>query len=220
MGAYDKGDYKTAVSLYEESISKHPHNGSLYYNLGNSYFRLGEKGKSIAAYLAARTLLPRNPDIRANLKFALDQTSDKLAVHPSTSILRELAFWVDMTTPKEVFYFAVALMGLALSILFLSLVVSKLRFLRLWSVVFSGLAFLGFSIFATSLYFEESWGAVSAPLSEIRSGPGDTNTVVFQLHEGAPFIVDANQGSWYRIRLSDGKMGWIASKDASIFHLN
>lgn len=219
MSAYDQGDFKKAISDYEQLIAQGVRNGSVYYNLANSYFRSGEKGKAVAAYLAARSLLPRDPDIKANLKFVHDQSVDKLAVQESHSIWRSLSFWVDWTTPREILFVSAILACLALSLLFLSMLVQKFIFLRLWSVVFSFIALLGFCGFGTSLCYEENWGAVSAHLSEIRSGPGETNTVVFQLHEGAPFLVDAKEGGWYRIRLSDGKMGWIASKDASVFLL-
>ncbi len=214
--AYDKGDFQKSVSLYEEMLQKGIHNGSIYYNLGNSYFRMGEKGKAISAYLAARRLLPRDPDVKANLKFAHDQMVDKLGLRSSSSIVRDFCFWVDHTTPREVLLFSSLLACLGLTILFLSLVMFKFMYLRVWSLVLSFLACLGFFMFATSLYYEEVWGAVSVPISEVRSGPGTQNTVVFQLHEGAPVLVEAKEGGWYRISLSDSKIGWISSQDLSV----
>jgi tetratricopeptide (TPR) repeat protein len=196
MAAYDQGDFKKSAGIYEELISIGTRNGSVYFNLANSYFRMGEKGKAVAAYLAARSLLPRDPDVKANLKFVHDQMVDKLAIHSSSSIFRELAFWVDRTTPKEILLFSAVLGCITLCLLFFSLVVRNLAFLRVWSVSFSFIAFLGFCVFGTSLYYAETWGAVSSLLSEVRSGPGEQNTIVFRLHEGAPFLVDAREGDW------------------------
>lgn len=214
--AYDKGDYKQASEIYETLIREGARNGSVYYNLGNSYFRLGEKGKAIAAYLAARRLMPRDPDIKANLKFVHDQMADKLSMR-SSSIYRELSFWVDMFTPRELLYFSSFLAAIALTFLFLSLVVGKFAFLRMWSVLFSVLAFLAFFVFAISLFYDETWGAVTVPLAEVRSGPGQQNTVVFQLHEGAPFVLDEMEGEWFRVHLSDNKIGWLPAKDALFY---
>src|SRR3990167_758545 len=78
--AYDQSDFKKSISVYEHLIAQGVHNGSVYYNLANSYFRTGEKGKAVAAYLTARRLLPRDPDVKANLKFVHDQSVDKLSV--------------------------------------------------------------------------------------------------------------------------------------------
>lgn len=114
MNAYDQGDFKKAATVYEDLVKSGIQNGSVFYNLGNTYFRLGEKGKALAAYLAARRLLPRDPDIKANLKFAHEQMVDKLAVRSQDSILRNLAFWVDSTTPKELLFLSSLLICLPL----------------------------------------------------------------------------------------------------------
>lgn len=216
-GAYDKGDFKKAVEDYEHIIQEGNRNGSVYYNLGNSYFRAGEKGKAISAYLAARRLLPRDPDVKANLKFVHEQMVDKLGIQAPGSVMRSLSFWVDLLTPRDLFFFSVCFLSLALTLVFLSLLIRKWVGLRVWALLLGTVSILGFGAFATSLYYQETWGAVSAALADVRSGPGEQNTVVFQLHEGAPFILDAKESSWLRIRLSDEKTGWIASKDVRVF---
>lgn len=217
--AYDQRDYKTASSLFEKELNEGLHNGSILYNLGNTYYRLGEKGQAVAAYLAARKLMPRDPDIRANLKFVHEQGSDRLSTHQPLSIIRALCFWVDHSTPKEIFYLSSCLASLAFWLLFFSLAFKKLRSLRAWALVISCLAFIGFMMFSTSLFYEENWGAVTAPLAKVRSGPGEQNTVVFELHSGAPFIVEAVENGWYRILLSDAKLGWLSAQDSKVFLL-
>ena len=42
-------------------------------NLGNAYFKSGQLGKAIAAYREAEQMSPRDPDVRANLRFARNQ---------------------------------------------------------------------------------------------------------------------------------------------------
>jgi tetratricopeptide (TPR) repeat protein len=66
--AYDRGDYKTAISEFDSLQKKHE-SGHIYYNLGNSYFRNSQLGESMAAFLAARRLMPSNPDVKANIDF-------------------------------------------------------------------------------------------------------------------------------------------------------
>ena len=120
MKAYDKGAYKEAVQIYEDLVKQGSSNGAVFYNLGNAYFRSGEKGKAMAAYLAARSLLPRDPDIKANLKFVHDQMVDKLSIRSSGSVMRDLSFWLDMGTAKEFLFVASFLSSVALCLLFIS----------------------------------------------------------------------------------------------------
>jgi len=43
---------------------------ALYFNLGNACFKNGQTGQAIVYYRLAHRLAPRDPDIRANLRFA------------------------------------------------------------------------------------------------------------------------------------------------------
>src|SRR4051812_4508999 len=60
--AYDRGDYATATARYEQAVAAGDENGHLFYNLGLSYYREHRLGDAMAAFLAARRLLPRDPD--------------------------------------------------------------------------------------------------------------------------------------------------------------
>ena len=68
-----------------------------------------------------------------------------------------------------------------------------------------------------SLSQEQKWGAVAASVVKVTSGPGQNNAVVFELKEGAPFVAQKSENSWYQIELSDGKKGWLAASDAVVY---
>ena len=78
--SYHEKDYQSAAKLLEELIEQGQNNGYLYYNLGNSYMRLGKTGHAILNYLRAKLLLPRDENLDANLRYAISQTTDQL--HP------------------------------------------------------------------------------------------------------------------------------------------
>lgn len=216
MAQYDKGNFQGAADGFRSLLSKNPDQGHLYYNLGNSYFRLGQKGQAMAAYLEARRLLPRDPDIKANLKFTLDSVADRLDTDLGDSISTAMAFWVGHVTPRELAYLSAWLVAGAGAALLFSLWPP----LQWASSVAGGLVSLGIVVgfaWTISLVQQPVWGAVTAPLAKVVSGPGQGNAVLFELKEGAPFVVRKAEGSWYQIELSDGKKGWVASADAAAF---
>lgn len=51
--------------------------------------------------------------------------------------------------------------------------------------------------------------AVSAPVANIRSGPGTSHNILFTVEKGIPFKVLKSEGSWIYIEHSDGDKGWI-----------
>ena len=92
--SYHEKDYPSAAKIFEDLIAQGQHNGYLYYNLGNTYMRLGKTGHAILNYLYAKTLLPRNENLDANLRYAISQTTDQL--HPPQSgFLSGTLFWPE-----------------------------------------------------------------------------------------------------------------------------
>ena len=79
--AYVRGDYAQAIALYEELLEE-GESSEVYYNLGNSYFKADNIGKSILNYERALLLNPGNSDIRANLDIARSKTQDNLVSTP------------------------------------------------------------------------------------------------------------------------------------------
>ena len=49
-------------------------------------------------------------------------------------------------------------------------------------------------------------------ISNIRSGPGTENKILFKVEKGIPFKVLSHKGSWIQIEHADGDQGWINKK--------
>ena len=55
---YHEKNYQGAADIFEKLIDQGATNGYLYYNLGNTYMRLGNTGSAILNYVRARSFLP------------------------------------------------------------------------------------------------------------------------------------------------------------------
>ena len=66
---YDAGEFAEACDTYEKIIIEGKATGSSYHNIASCYYRLGKIGMSMASLLKARELMPRDPDMKANLAF-------------------------------------------------------------------------------------------------------------------------------------------------------
>lgn len=67
--AYNATNYRDAVRLYTEALKQSGPNTTLYYNLANSYYRLGQTGQAVANYERALRIDPSNRDAAENLRF-------------------------------------------------------------------------------------------------------------------------------------------------------
>lgn len=67
--AYNAGNYRNAVTLYNSVLDNYGSSPQLFYNLGNAHFRAGNTGHAVVAYERALKLDPSYTDARANLDF-------------------------------------------------------------------------------------------------------------------------------------------------------
>ena len=81
---YQEGDYQKAIDLYNEMLSDDMESATVYYNLGNCYYKQGEIAKAILNYERALLLHPGDNDIKYNLTMAQKATVDNIKVLPGT----------------------------------------------------------------------------------------------------------------------------------------
>ena len=87
--AYLADDYSMAASLYLQAEKECGTSSALLYNIGNSYYRLGDIGKAILYYKRSLQLDPTNNDARQNIQFAMTKTVDKQ--DDNRSVMRKTA---------------------------------------------------------------------------------------------------------------------------------
>ena len=75
--AYTADNFALAEQLYTAAMKESGTSSTLFYNLGNAYYRQGNLGKAIVNYERALKLDPTNDDARANLEFVKTKITDR-----------------------------------------------------------------------------------------------------------------------------------------------
>ncbi len=81
---YKNAKYEEAIKKYQEIESKELVSSELYYNLGNSYYKLNKVGPTIYYYEKALKIDPLNEDVKNNLVFAKRLALDNIEELPKT----------------------------------------------------------------------------------------------------------------------------------------
>ena len=210
---YKEETYEKAAVIYENLIRSGMINGDIYYNLGNSYFKMGMLGKAILNYRLAELYLPRDEDLKANIGYARQLTKDRIEEKQFLPFLKEFCFWYSKLNLKELLMVFLLLNGL-----FWALATIRIFWKREYQnlILLINLALvlvLGCSL-ALKLYncTHKIGGVVLAKEITVRAGNGINSTALFQLHDGAEFKIIEQGGDWLKIELGDGKRGWVLSK--------
>ncbi len=206
---YQEKQYAQAVKIYENLVTEGFHNGHLYYNLGNAYVRQGELGPAILNYVRAKRLLPRDEDVDANLRYAIQKTVDRLEP-PSPGLLHTFLFWMDDLTLREHLNLLVTV-----NVLFWgSMIGGLMNRAEFWKIAQKGfLVLLILAVFSTGVQLfqksREKTGVILKEQVEVKSAAGRDHVTLFKLHEGALVSIQEKRQGWVRIQIPGDKQGWV-----------
>jgi len=208
--AYKQKEYDQAITYYKKLLIQGKANGQIYYNLGNAYFKKGQIGKALVNYRKAEILLPRDEDLQANIQYTLQLTKDKIESKEFLAFLRNFCFWYSKLNNRELITLFLVVNALLWSIAVLRLFYKKesLSFCLQVLVFFVALLGLSSGIKLYTFYTNHN-GVVVVKEINVRSGNSLNDTILFQLHEGTEFKWEDENEAWVKIRLGDGKKGWV-----------
>ena len=211
---YQDKEYEKAVEAYQEIISSGFEGTSLYYNLGDAYYRQGQLGYAILYYEKALRLSPGNSDVMYNLKIANARTVDKIEALPQFFLFQwweSLLAVFTVTGWAYISYFFYALILLSVGLYFFAKRPGLQR-----TAVYSGFVSVIFLIVAVSLLAVKlnrnanvKSAIVVAQAATVKLSPDPTSNDAFIIHEGLKVRELNDVGDWIEIRLEDGKEGWI-----------
>jgi tetratricopeptide (TPR) repeat protein len=219
---YKNGKHQEAIKLYEKIETAGNVSSELYYNLGNAYYKLNKVAPSIYNYEKAIQLDPLNEDALNNLIIAKRLTLDRIEELPK-SILQKINKNFLQKFTYNTWAIIVILFSFLAATLFLlyyfSYTPSKKRLFFTTSILSFILLFITLTI--TYSQYNQSKNTVEAIIFseevEVKNAPTNDANEIFTLHEGTKVKILDAVDDWKKIKLVDGKIGWLLSKNLKEF---
>ena len=211
---YKNGKYQEALDGYLKMTDAESANPYAFYNAGNAYFRLSKPGFAVLYYAKAFKLLPRDPDIRSNLDYALKQTGQALVPDGVPKSLHYLYYFLSDLELKAlaIFFFWLACLAGALRALAGAALKEKLK-----TAPYTMSAACLFFLFWIGIRYSSPFthGAVAAAPAALLSGPGEKFKAYATLPEARLVkILDEADEEFYEIGLpGEGIKGWVKKTD-------
>lgn len=227
--AYNHEDFAQAVRLYHQAITDDGVSPELYYNLANSYYRIGKLGRAVIYYERALKLDPSFKDARTNLQFVNTKIIDK--PEDDSTFLDNLHKSISNSFDPNAWawtafcLFVLVLVCIALYAFSPSVNVRKLGF-------FGGFVVLIVFIYALVIAAQTSRAArnhdfavIIVPTSNMGTAPGasstDKNSKIIPIHEGTVVEIvdslvmpgDAACPLWYDVKINNSTRAWVRSTD-------
>ncbi|MDP2089325.1 MAG: SH3 domain-containing protein [Flavobacteriaceae bacterium] len=211
---YKNADYKNAIVNYQKIENSGMHSDALYFNMANCYYKLNEAAPAIYYYEKTLKLNPLHDDAKYNLILANRMTIDVIDEMPKTLIQKiETNFLHKISV--ETWAMIAIVFSILTALLFLIYYFSYSSILK--RVFFSisittfGLMIIMILIALEGVNYEKNHqpAIIFSEKAVIKNAPTFNSEDVFVLHEGTKVDVIDTVDDWHKIKLADGKIGWV-----------
>lgn len=218
---YRDGKYLDAVEMYGQIYRNGFESPSLHYNMGNAFFKLNNISRSILSYERAKRLSPGDEDVLYNLRLANLRVIDKIEPVPKLFFIGWWDSFVNLMPSSQwavviIFLLWVTVIASAGLLILKRIAVQRIfLFLSVFAIFFTIISFVGMY---QRLSEEESdtQAIIINQTVSVKSAPDDQSTDLFVLHEGVKVELLDNVEKWHKIKLLDGKVGWLEEEAVEI----
>ena len=213
---YEVGKFNEATAAYEKMLRQGQASPALYFNLGNALFKAGQIGRAILNYRLAERLAPRDPDIRANLKFA----RNSVGAAPTP---RWWQRWTSHLTLNEWTLLSSVALWLWLGLLALGQWRPALRKSLSGYTATSGSGAVLLAIcLGLECYnrFAVESVIVAVPEVVVRYGPWNESPNYFTVRDGMELSVLDSKGEWVQVSDSAKRIGWLRREQVLVVPLS
>ncbi len=212
---YENKEYRPALEKYQQILEKGYESTALYYNMGNAYFKSNQLAKAILYYERALKLSPYDDDVKQNLSIAREGAIDRFETVRQPLVRTAYLSILQALTPGG--WAAVAIVSLILllagTFMYLFTSVRRPGFVIALTAFILGVLSISLAYGHQNYLHQNRPAVITATSSYVKSGPSDKAEDVFILHEGTSAVVTEDYEGWKKIKLPDGKVGWIESTD-------
>jgi len=215
--SYQQEMYMEALEGYQNIEKLDLKSADLYFNMANIYYKTNQVAPAVYYYEKALKLAPNDKDIQFNLTFANRMILDNIEPLPK-SIWQKFMDGIILNFTYETWAKIAVSLAFVFAILFLmyhfSYSTGKKRLYFITSI-------LSVIFVTTSLFFayrnkhhvdNNIEAIIFSSEAAVKSAPTNSSEVYFELHEGTKVIILETLDNWKKIKIADGKMGWIDTK--------
>ena len=220
---YKNGSFEAAIEKYKKIESENAISPELYLNLGNAYYKINKVGPTIYYYEKALKIDPLNTDVKNNLVFAKRLALDNIEEIPKTFFTQFNENYFQKLS-YDTWAVIVVVFSFLASVLFLLFYFAHTPIKKRFYFTTSSISFivLIFTLFITYSQYNQTKNKkeaiVFAEKTAVRNAPTLNSDEVFTIHEGTKVIVLDAIDNWKKIKLIDGKLGWIIADEIKLLN--
>jgi SH3 domain-containing protein/oxygen tolerance protein BatD len=191
---YDAGGLRAAAEGFARRVVTDPAVAAHWYDLGATYYRLGAKGRAMAAWIRARRLDPREPTILRALRLT-----------PAPDAISARWIWSPPVTAEELLL--VGALGWVAGWIGW---IARPRARDRWTILLVFAAVSGLGGFVLRAWYQRPI-AIVLDQTTLRLSPHGRAPGLGQLDAGSAVQILKTDRGWVLVRAPESREGWVAS---------
>ncbi len=211
---YEEGKFSEAASLYDSLLKAGRRSPEIFFNLGNTYFREGRLGRALFNYRQAERIIPRDPDVQANLRFTRERVTGALSTSEAVWLRAVRYFTLDeLTTACTLLFWIWA--GLVCLWQWRPTLQPKVRTPGLIIGSLLGITVIVLIVaYSTS---DERVAIVTGAQVPVHLGPISESQISYSATDGTELKALATRGDWLQVSDRSDRSGWVQTTNVLIF---
>lgn len=215
---YQEKEFRKALFAYKSLLGHGFESADLYFNLGNAYYKLEKYALSIWSFEKAVMFNPGFEEAKTNLALANKSVVDKVQELP------RIVWWHYWQRFKALFgvkgwtYMSVVMLWLLAAGVYL-LLTKKVHWQKRAGVYLSTIG-LSMAIFSGGVAINKKMllqhpetAIIISSNVYVKSAPEDSSADLYVVHSGLKVSLTDQIGDWLKIKLADGKTGWVMTHE-------
>ena len=211
---YSAENYQEAAGIYEGILQEGKVSAELYFNLGNTYYKIGDVNNAILNYERAKLLAPNDEDIDFNLKIANQYVVTSVEPLPKPFFVRWSNSIININPADSWGKISMAtfigfLIFLGLFLFSKSVGIKRFSFILGILLVLGSIVTFSFASKQKSKLDKRNHAIVFCPRVTVKSSPAESGTDLFLIYEGLKVELTDSVKNWKEVKLQDGNQGWL-----------
>lgn len=209
---YSNGNYNKSIEYYNKLLSGNYYSLSLYYNLGNAYYKTNDLGKAILYYEKALKFSPNDSDIKHNIFLTKRKIDSEIIELPDFFLKR---WWVNFTNifGLGMWTFISLFLALLLVLVFGLFWFRNYNFKGNFPILISFILLLFiisiFSSFRLKHVIYNNDFNILIKSDSLFTAPDNRSELMYNLSPGEKLQLLDSLDRWYKIKLVNKETGWI-----------
>lgn len=207
---YQQKAYDSAINYYEQIAALNVKEATVYYNLGNTYYKLNRIGPAVLNYEKALKIKPDYKLAKDNLALTQSRIINRIVSAPPIFFIR---WWQQITISTNATLWAV--ISIIIFLLALSaLLINRIKKERIFPQQLTGIAIgiwiitMVFAVVAAEKSVSENCAVVMQNDAPLTDNERKTKSQIF-VPEGTTVQLVETKAEYTEVRLPDGRTGWM-----------